>query len=103
MDGVKTSYRGGKIIQNAPLFPATGNHEVMGRFSMESQLKQQYNDAVPRAIAAAYYRETNPDSRDRQIPQAGLKTILLTPELTKKFLAYLEAITTISVATHIMP
>ncbi|MGV2831005.1 metallophosphoesterase [Myxosarcina sp. GI1(2024)] len=73
MDGVKTSYRGGKIIQNAPLFPATGNHEVMGRFSMESQLKQQYNDAVPRAIAAAYYRETNPDSRDRQIPPSWIE------------------------------
>ncbi|WP_144868544.1 metallophosphoesterase [Hyella patelloides] len=47
-DGVTTTYKGGEIIQYAPLFPAIGNHEVMGRYSTEKPLGRQYNDAVPR-------------------------------------------------------
>lgn len=50
-EGVKTIYRGGAIIQNAPLFTAIGNHEVMGRFSMETDLNAQYNDSFPKAAA----------------------------------------------------
>ncbi|MBD2741940.1 metallophosphoesterase [Coleofasciculus sp. FACHB-1120] len=50
-NGVKTLYRGGQIIQNAPMFPAIGNHEVMGRFSMESSLNDQFDDAYPRWAA----------------------------------------------------
>lgn len=52
-----TFYRGGALIQSAPLFPAIGNHEVMGRFSMESDLNEQFNDPVPRAIAQQRYAE----------------------------------------------
>ncbi len=49
--GVKTQYHGGAIIQSAPLFPAIGNHEVMGRFSTTASLNEQFNDPVPRAAA----------------------------------------------------
>lgn len=48
-------YRGGALIQQAPLFPAIGNHEVMGRFSPVTPLNEQFNDPVPRAAAATVY------------------------------------------------
>lgn len=54
-NGRKTVYRGGQLIQHAPLFPVAGNHEVMGRFSMEMGLNEQFDNAVPRAIAAQFY------------------------------------------------
>jgi hypothetical protein len=56
-NGVKTRYVGGEIIQHAPLFPATGNHEVMGRFSMEVELGQQFSDPYPKQAAEARYRQ----------------------------------------------
>lgn len=54
--GQVTVYRGGEIIQNAPLFPAIGNHEVMGRYSSTALLKNQFNDPAPRDVALALYR-----------------------------------------------
>lgn len=54
-EGGTTLYQGGQLIQSAPLFPALGNHEVMGRFSMELGLGDQFNDPVPRAIAQQRY------------------------------------------------
>jgi hypothetical protein len=51
-NGIATVYRGGEILQNAPLFQAIGNHEVMGRFSMANNLNEQFEDAIPRSIAA---------------------------------------------------
>ena len=42
-------YRGGEIIQHAPMFMAIGNHEVMGRFSTETGLNDQFEDAYPRS------------------------------------------------------
>ncbi|MEB3211082.1 MAG: metallophosphoesterase [Leptolyngbyaceae bacterium] len=58
-------YQGGALIQFAPLFPAVGNHEVMGRFSMEKSIGDQFGDPVPRAIAQKRYQEKavdiNPD------------------------------------------
>lgn len=56
-NGSKTRYRGAAIIQNAPMYPAIGNHEVMGRFSTETSLNFQYGDAVPRAEAEQMYAE----------------------------------------------
>lgn len=56
-NGVTTRYRGGEIIQHAPLFTAAGNHEVMGRFSAEADLGMQFGDAIPRAVAEQRYLE----------------------------------------------
>ena len=39
-NGRTTRYRGGALIQTAPLFPAAGNHEVMGRFIPEVPLNE---------------------------------------------------------------
>ena len=44
-----SQYRGGEIIQHAPMFMAIGNHEVMGRFSTETGLNDQFQDAYPRS------------------------------------------------------
>lgn len=55
-----THYQGGEVIQHAPLFPAIGNHEVMGRFSEAAPLDDQFNDPVPRSAAAKLY-QTNPE------------------------------------------
>lgn len=55
-----TYYRGGAIIQFAPLYAAIGNHEVMGRFRMDTSLREQFADAVPRSVAeAAYLHQVN--------------------------------------------
>ena len=67
--GNKTAdYWGGALIQFAPLFPAIGNHEVMGRFFKENSLEEQFNDAVPRAIAEERYEKAsgsiNPEQND---------------------------------------
>lgn len=51
------TYVGGEIIQNAPLFPVIGNHEVMGRFIAGNDLGYQFNDPRPRAVAEARYEE----------------------------------------------
>ncbi len=58
-DGVKTNYTGGEIIQNAPLFTAIGNHEVMGRRGKSDDLGGEYNDAIPRAVAKDLYGESS--------------------------------------------
>jgi hypothetical protein len=55
-EGIKTTYKGGELIQYAPLFPATGNHEVMGRVS-ENNLNDQFNDPFPRNIAQILYQQ----------------------------------------------
>ncbi|GAB4277020.1 MAG: metallophosphoesterase [Oscillatoriaceae cyanobacterium] len=66
-NGITTTYHGGQIIQNAPIFPTLGNHEVMGRFSMTTPLNDQFADAFPRSRAAAIYQEKaqeiNPDNQ----------------------------------------
>lgn len=60
-DGVTTTtlrtYRGGELIQHAPLFPVIGNHEVMGRFNPGIDLDTQYNTPRPRWAAEARYEE----------------------------------------------
>uniref|UniRef100_UPI0030842CEC metallophosphoesterase family protein n=1 Tax=Petrachloros mirabilis TaxID=2918835 RepID=UPI0030842CEC len=53
--GHTTHYQGGEIIQHAPLFPALGNHEVMGRFSHTAPLNEQFNTPIPRATAEQWY------------------------------------------------
>ncbi|MDX2160714.1 MAG: metallophosphoesterase [bacterium] len=51
------TYTGGPIIQHAPLFPAVGNHEVMGRYNPGYDTGYQYNDPQPRAVAEARYEQ----------------------------------------------
>jgi Calcineurin-like phosphoesterase len=53
--GRKTLYRGGELIQHAPLFPAVGNHEVMGRYTQDKPLNEQFNDPIPWAAAQSFY------------------------------------------------
>ncbi|HBB33375.1 MAG TPA: metallophosphoesterase [Cyanobacteria bacterium UBA8803] len=69
-NGAKTTYIGGELIQHAPLFPATGNHEVMGRFSMEKGLNMQFNEPTPRAVAQRIYQKNalqlNPQNDPKQ-------------------------------------
>ncbi|MBF2003095.1 MAG: metallophosphoesterase family protein [Synechococcales cyanobacterium M58_A2018_015] len=75
-NGITTRYTGGAIIQSAPLFPAVGNHEVMGRFSMEKTLREQFNDPFPRAAAEQLYNQVatqvNPNA-DPAVREAWLK------------------------------
>ncbi|MGB3656065.1 MAG: metallophosphoesterase [Rivularia sp. (in: cyanobacteria)] len=56
-DNVQTTYTGGEIIQNAPIFPCIGNHEVMGRFNTGKSLNEEFNDTIPRDIASNLYGE----------------------------------------------
>ncbi len=55
-DEVATVYRGGEIIQHAPLFPVIGNHEVMGRLSLIEPLNQQFANTLPRDIVSQFYQ-----------------------------------------------
>jgi len=57
--GVKTVYTGGTLIQNAPIFTALGNHEVMGRRGKSDSLGGEYNDPIPRAVAKNLYGESS--------------------------------------------
>ena len=59
-NGRTVSYRGGEIIQHAPLFTTLGNHEVMGRFAATAPLGEQFNQPVPRSAAVELY-EANAD------------------------------------------
>lgn len=63
--GVKTRYRGGEIIQHAPMYTTIGNHEVMGRFSSETSLHDQFGDAFPRALIENRYPGTPASFADR--------------------------------------
>ncbi|MDY7024291.1 MAG: metallophosphoesterase family protein, partial [Cyanobacteriota bacterium] len=56
-NGVTTTYVGGQLIQNIPLFPAIGNHEVMGKFSTEVGLNEQFNSPYPRQQAEELYQK----------------------------------------------
>ncbi|MBD2038688.1 metallophosphoesterase family protein [Leptolyngbya sp. FACHB-321] len=63
-NGIKTRYNGGAILQNAPMYTAIGNHEVMGRFSNEEPLNEQFYNTVPYEIAEVFhdadFRTINP-------------------------------------------
>jgi len=50
-------YVGGEILQNAPLYPAVGNHEVQGRIDGAATIGSSFNAPVPLAIAEAAYEE----------------------------------------------
>lgn len=75
-NGITTVYQGGEIIQHAPLFTAIGNHEIMGRFSIENELREQFYGAFPLSVALQIYQnnsqEINPNN-DLNIRQKWLK------------------------------
>lgn len=61
-NGVTTRYSGGELIQHAPLFPAIGNHEVMGRLSATDSLKAQFTNTLPRSLVNRFYPNPDPDT-----------------------------------------
>jgi hypothetical protein len=72
----KTIYKGAEIIQNAPLFAALGNHEIMGRNRSDTNLKEQFEDTFPLKEAEKKYhqlrQEINPNN-DPEIKQTWIK------------------------------
>lgn len=73
--GEPITYRGGEIIQHAPLFPAIGNHEVMGRVS-DGSLGAEFNDPKPVEVAERAYEKVaatvNP-SGDAEVREEWIK------------------------------
>lgn len=65
-NGIDTVYTGGQILQYAPILPAIGNHETMGRFDNQNELREQFYRAYPSSGAEEIYKEKsaylNPDN-----------------------------------------
>lgn len=79
-----TVYTGGALLQYAPLFPATGNHEVMGRYAFDGgSLDAQYNEPRPvwaaeqlyEANAALINPNDDPAVREQFIQDASYNTV----------------------------
>jgi len=51
------TYTGAPIVQEAPLFPAVGNHEVQGRIDGATGLNPSFNAPVPKDVAEREYRK----------------------------------------------
>lgn len=68
-NGVTTIYKGGEIIQHAPLFTAIGNHEVMGRFTASNTLNDEFYDAIPRTV-----QKLQPDKGDHFLKDNSFNT-----------------------------
>jgi hypothetical protein len=68
-NGVVRTYKGGLLIQNVPLFPAIGNHEVMGKFSTEVGLNEQFNSPYPRQAAEVIYQENQQTINPKNNPE----------------------------------
>ena len=81
-DETGTIYRGGKLIQNAPLFTAIGNHEVMGIYDKNKGLNEQFSQPHPREVAEKFYAEkseninpnNNPEIRDYWLKNNSFNT-----------------------------
>lgn len=50
-----TKYTGAPIVQNAPIFPAIGNHDVMGRYSLDDSLAHQFKSPFPRDVVRQFH------------------------------------------------
>ncbi|HEY1133029.1 MAG TPA: immunoglobulin domain-containing protein [Nocardioides sp.] len=76
------NYVGGEIVQNAPLYPAVGNHEVQGRRDGAVGLNASYNNPVPRDVAEQAYEAVaadvnptgDPEVRERWIVDNSFST-----------------------------
>jgi Calcineurin-like phosphoesterase len=60
------TYRGAPILQHTPLFPAIGNHEVMGRVSATASLDCQFDDVQPTSWNVTTYEELFPYPRSAE-------------------------------------
>jgi len=61
-NGVTTYYKGGEIIQHAPLFTCLGNHEFMGRWGRLGSLNAEFDDTIPPEVAQQLYGEATKDN-----------------------------------------
>jgi len=90
-NSVKTTYRGGEIIQHTPLFAAIGNHEVMGQALPNLNLNEQFNNPRPQAAAAKLYNTfaatINPQN-DPQIRQRWLKNHSFNTDTVREILTF---------------
>ncbi|MBN1173943.1 MAG: metallophosphoesterase, partial [Micromonosporaceae bacterium] len=70
------TYHGAPVLQHTPIFPAIGNHEVMGRWSTTSLLKSQFEDPQPLDVATRRWEQTQPSGveRDTWITQHSWNT-----------------------------
>lgn len=68
-------YRGGEVIQHAPIYSAIGNHEVQGRRSAHTSLDDSFNNPVPRAVAEAEYGKVSDFVNPRGDPLAKAQWI----------------------------
>ena len=74
--GSQVSYKGGQLIQNAPLYTAIGNHEVMGRKEADLDLNKQFVATLPSLITEKQYSaqkgQINPQDNS-QIKETWIK------------------------------
>lgn len=68
-------YRGAPLLQHAPLFPAIGNHEVMGRRSRHRTLRERFDDPAPVGWDTAAYEELFPVPRGPAGPRWWSRTV----------------------------
>lgn len=66
-------YQGAPLLQNAPLYTAIGNHEIMGRFNMDKSLDYQLNDPYPKDAAERLYEELYPEAKDAEAKKEWVK------------------------------
>jgi Calcineurin-like phosphoesterase len=71
----QTIYKGGAIVQNAPIFPAIGNHEVMGRYASSSSLGEEFDNSIPRAIAKKLYPQQAETAGEQWLKDNSFNTI----------------------------
>ena len=49
------TYKGAELLQNAPIYPAIGNHEVQGRVADSTSISNSFNAPIPLDVAEAAY------------------------------------------------
>ncbi|MDG4820363.1 metallophosphoesterase [Asanoa sp. WMMD1127] len=68
-------YRGAPLLQHTPLFPAIGNHEVMGRRARHRTLQARFDDPAPDAWDTATYEALFPVPRGPDGPRWWSRTV----------------------------